>query len=122
MTLERIRGRKQELRARLHLRGSHRHQLDGSIALGVPVAGLVRAVERFRQVRAERHRQLFQELTRREVEVLELLGEGRRNREIAERLYITERTVKNHVSNILSKLDVRDRTQAALKARELGLQ
>jgi len=46
---------------------------------------------------------------------------GDSNKEIAVRLYITEGTVKNHVTNILGKLGVRDRTQAALRARELGL-
>ena len=46
---------------------------------------------------------------------------GLSNREIAGRLYITEGTVKNHITEILGKLGVSDRTQAALKARELGL-
>jgi DNA-binding NarL/FixJ family response regulator len=71
--------------------------------------------------RAERNRELFQELTRREVEVLELLGEGLRNRQIADRLFITERTVKNHISSILAKLHVNDRTEAALVAARHGL-
>jgi DNA-binding NarL/FixJ family response regulator len=60
-------------------------------------------------------------LTEREREILALLARGASNREISETLYIASGTVKNHLSNILSKLGVRDRTQAALKARELGL-
>ena len=71
--------------------------------------------------RTDRQRELFQELTRREVEVLELLGQGLRNRQIAEKLFITERTVKNHISSILAKLQVNDRTEAALIAAKHGL-
>ncbi len=58
----------------------------------------------------------FTELTPREKEVLRLIAVGASNREIAESLYITERTVKNHVTNILSRLNLRDRTQAAIFA------
>jgi DNA-binding NarL/FixJ family response regulator len=60
-------------------------------------------------------------LTEREVEVLRLMTGGYSNREIAEALAISEGTVKNHTSTILSKLGVRDRTRAVLKALELGL-
>jgi DNA-binding NarL/FixJ family response regulator len=56
------------------------------------------------------------ELTPREREVLSLIATGASNREIAEILYITEKTVKNHVSSILSQLNLRDRTQAAVFA------
>jgi len=56
-------------------------------------------------------------LTSRERDVFNALGEGLRNREIAQKLYITEFTVKKHVSQILAKLDLSDRTQAALLAR-----
>lgn len=59
-------------------------------------------------------------LSRRETEVLRLMAGGYNNREIAEALHTTEGTVKNHVSTILSKLGVRDRTRAVLKALELG--
>ncbi len=61
------------------------------------------------------------ELTEREREILRLVAQGASNREIGEALFITEGTVKNHVSNILNKLALRDRTQAALWAREHGL-
>lgn len=56
------------------------------------------------------------QLTPRELEVLQLIGQGYSNREIAQALFITERTVKNHVSSLLSRLSLRDRTQAALLA------
>jgi len=59
-------------------------------------------------------------LTEREKEVLRALARGCSNREIAQELVITEGTVKNHVSNLIAKLGVRDRTQAVLKAQELG--
>ena len=56
------------------------------------------------------------ELSPREREVLKLIAQGSNNREIAKKLYISEKTVKNHVTSILSKLNLRDRTQAALLA------
>lgn len=59
-------------------------------------------------------------LTERETEVLRLMAGGYNNREIADAMGISEGTVKNHVSNILSKLGVRDRTRAVLKGIELG--
>lgn len=58
------------------------------------------------------------DLTEREGEVLRLIAQGATNREIAEELVISEGTVKNHISNILSRLGLRDRTQAAIFARE----
>jgi len=61
------------------------------------------------------------ELTEREREVLELVAEGLPNDDIAEKLYISERTVRSHVSNILSKLDLANRTQAALYAVREGI-
>ncbi|WP_313560738.1 response regulator transcription factor, partial [Ruminiclostridium cellobioparum] len=54
--------------------------------------------------------------TTREIEVLKLIAEGMINKEIAKNLYISEKTVKNHISNIFKKLDVNDRTQAAIYA------
>jgi DNA-binding NarL/FixJ family response regulator len=59
-------------------------------------------------------------LTRREIEILRLIAGGYSNREIADALGTAEGTVKNHASSILSKLGVRDRTRAVLKALELG--
>lgn len=60
-------------------------------------------------------------LTEREIEVLRLMTGGFSNREIADSLGVAEGTAKNHISNILAKLGVRDRTRAVLKALELGL-
>src|SRR5690625_7459425 len=59
-------------------------------------------------------------LTRRECQVLQLLADGKSNRAIAEELIISEKTVKNHVSNILQKMNVNDRTQAVVKAIRNG--
>jgi DNA-binding NarL/FixJ family response regulator len=58
-------------------------------------------------------------LTPREQEILQLIGTGASNREIASHLFISERTVKNHVTNILGRLELRDRTQAALYVQKL---
>lgn len=60
-------------------------------------------------------------LSERERDVLRLIARGASNKEIAGALFVTEGTVKNHVTSILAKLEVGDRTQAALRARELGL-
>ncbi len=64
---------------------------------------------------------LCDDLTEREREVLTLIGEGHSNKEIAQELYISEKTVKNHISNIFSKLHINDRTQAVLYAIRQGL-
>jgi DNA-binding NarL/FixJ family response regulator len=65
--------------------------------------------------------QVFPELSDREREVLDLIAQGHKNPEIARRLYLSPKTVRNHVSNIVSKLQVADRTQAIIRAREAGL-
>src|SRR5699024_824035 len=65
---------------------------------------------------ASRQFQLHEDLTNREKEVLELIAQGKSNQEIADELFITLKTVKTHVSNILSKLEVEDRTQATIYA------
>jgi DNA-binding NarL/FixJ family response regulator len=66
-------------------------------------------------------RALVEPLSDRELEILRLITDGASNREIAATLFLAEGTVKNHVTNILGKLGVRDRTQAALKAGQIGL-
>jgi DNA-binding NarL/FixJ family response regulator len=63
----------------------------------------------------------FPELTEREVEVLELIARGLNNTEIARRLVVSDKTVRNHVSSVFSKLHVADRAQAIVRARESGL-
>lgn len=60
-------------------------------------------------------------LTQREIEILRLMAGGYSNKEISRAIFKSEGTIKNHVSNILAKLNVRDRTRAVLKALELGL-
>ncbi|MCB0130569.1 MAG: response regulator transcription factor [Caldilineaceae bacterium] len=69
----------------------------------------------------ERVESLLEPLSDRELDILKLLALGLANREIADRLHLAEGTVKNYVSSVMQKLNVRDRTQAALRARELGL-
>ena len=64
---------------------------------------------------------LYEELTQRELEVLQLAANGLSNKEIAEKLFITEKTVKNHIANLFSKLQVNDRTHAVLYALRKGL-
>jgi DNA-binding NarL/FixJ family response regulator len=63
----------------------------------------------------------FTQLTPREQEVLQLIATGCSNREIAEKLYISERTVKNHVNSLLRRLNLRDRTQVAILAAKWSL-
>jgi len=63
----------------------------------------------------------FPQLTAREGEVLDLIARGLNNSEIAQRLYLSQKTVRNHVSNIFLKLQVADRAQAIVRAREAGL-
>lgn len=82
---------------------------------------VVAAFARLMESGGPRAEALVMPLSPREREILALLGTGASNKEIADRLCLAEGTVKNHVTNVLTKLDVRDRTQAALRARQLGL-
>src|SRR5215510_11569752 len=71
--------------------------------------------------RSKTPQNLIDPLSDRELEIIRLIGSGASNREIAQTLFLAEGTVKNHVTSILGKLGVRDRTQAALKAKDIGL-
>jgi DNA-binding NarL/FixJ family response regulator len=91
----------------------------GEAVYGAAVAN--RIVEFFTGARQEYAAQVFPELTDRERDVLSLIAAGKRNSEIASSLGLSDKTVRNHVSNVLLKLQVPDRTAAALKAKESGL-
>ncbi|WP_336923492.1 response regulator transcription factor [Aquipuribacter sp. SD81] len=75
----------------------------------------------FRGLAAAPGRQVFPQLTEREREVLELLARGHDNRRLARELFLSDKTVRNHVSSVLAKLGVADRAEAAERARNAGL-
>ena len=91
--------------------------------VGAPAVGRVQGARRAVAARraAAPHAGELAKLSERERDVLRLIARGASNKEIAAALFLAEGTVKNHVTNILAKLEVGDRTQAALRARELGL-
>jgi DNA-binding NarL/FixJ family response regulator len=109
------------------LKGADRAELVRailSVASGEAVYGAAvaaRIVQFFTGAREEYAAQVFPELTERERDVLGLIASGKRNSEIAGSLGLSDKTVRNHVSNVLLKLQVPDRTAAALRARESGL-
>jgi DNA-binding NarL/FixJ family response regulator len=92
---------------------------SGEAIFGPAVAR--RLVQYFATARPPGLAQAFPDLTEREGEILVLIAQGRTNPEIAERLCLSLKTVRNHVSNIFSKLQVADRAQAVVRAREAGL-
>jgi LuxR family maltose regulon positive regulatory protein len=108
-----------------------RRQGQVALAEAVPREYLARLVEAFEQaglpIRPPTSRGgvvvagLVEPLTARELEVLQLLAAGAPNRAIAERLVVTQETVKKHLSHLFDKLGVANRTQAVARARELGL-
>ena len=95
------------------------HAGEGVLSAGL-VARVIREFTRIDRMRQDQRR-LSAQLTRREIEVLELLAQGLRNRQIAQRLFLSEKTVRNHISAILGKLHANDRTEAALIAARHGL-
>jgi DNA-binding NarL/FixJ family response regulator len=105
----------EELTAAIHAA----HQGQGFLSPAL-VARVVREFARTDRL-ARGQRVLFAQLTKREMEVLELLASGLRNRQIAQKLFLSEKTVRNHISAILGKLHANDRTEAALIAARHGL-
>jgi DNA-binding NarL/FixJ family response regulator len=75
----------------------------------------------FSGLAAQPGREVFPQLTEREREVLELLARGYDNRRIARELFLSDKTVRNHVSNVLARLDAPDRAEAILRARRAGM-
>ena len=109
-----------------HLLRAIRAVAEGETLLGAQIAR--RVLEQFAQgseqpvpVRIESSSPLLDELTRRELEVLRCVAQGLRNREISKQLAISEKTVGHHISSIFMKLQVTDRVQAVIRAREAGL-
>ncbi|MHC0038264.1 response regulator [Pseudoneobacillus sp. C159] len=100
---------------------------SGGIVLPPDITGqMLKELKRTKEVeglssaKTERPK-IIDDLTDRELEVLKQLGYGYSNKEIADSLFITEGTVKNHVSNLINKLEIRDRTQAAIFAVRYGI-
>jgi RNA polymerase sigma factor (sigma-70 family) len=104
----------EELRTTVERAAAGEPMLSGEIA-----GRVLREFERERQ--QERDREQLATLTPREEEILKLLATGESNREIGQRLFISEQTVKNHVAGIFRKLQVNDRTKAAVLAVKFGL-
>ncbi|MEC2072087.1 response regulator transcription factor [Alkalihalophilus marmarensis] len=88
---------------------------------GEPVLASKVTNKMMNHMRSQKEKALHEELTPRELEVLKLIGVGQSNQEIAESLFIGIKTVKTHVSNILQKLALEDRTQIAIYAHRHGL-
>jgi DNA-binding NarL/FixJ family response regulator len=113
------------------LKGSHHNEMlqairavaQGQALFGTAVAGhMMRFFQTGSQLAGQTaDTQLFPDLTEREREVLELIAQGKNNSEIAELLMVSPKTVRNHITNIFSKLQVADRAEAIIKARDAGL-
>ena len=92
---------------------------NGESLFGPEIA--TRLMQFFANLEPTSRPELFPELTERERQILSFIADGQTNAEIAEKLVISLKTVRNHVTNIFSKLQVADRAQAAIRAREAGL-
>jgi DNA-binding NarL/FixJ family response regulator len=91
----------------------------GEVIFGPNIAR--RLLRFFSTLRPQAPQRVFPDLSERETELLALMAQGKSNQEIADQLGLSLKTVRNHVSNIFSKLQVADRAQAILRAREAGL-
>ncbi len=95
----------------------------GQALFGAPIAARIMAF--FKDIASNLEfdlpREAFPELTPRELEILGLIAQGANNGQIAEKLVISDKTVRNHITSIFSKLQVADRAQAIVKARDAGL-
>src|ERR671938_1454214 len=92
---------------------------SGEAVFGAGVAE--RIIGFFSVPRSAAPQRAFPELTEREEEILSLVAQGQSNQEIARQLFVSLKTVRNHVSNILVKLQVADRAQAVIRARDAGI-
>jgi DNA-binding NarL/FixJ family response regulator len=109
------------------LKGANRDEIlravhaagNGEAIFGASVAHQL--IDFFRQPQRPQHAVAFPELTQREREVLDMIAAGHNNSEITRRLVLSPKTVRNHISNIFAKLQVADRAQAIVRAREAGL-
>jgi DNA-binding NarL/FixJ family response regulator len=97
-------------------RGRSTRSARGQAFLGAEVAGRARA-----RLGGDRPSEPFAELTEREREILTLVVRGLTNAAIAERLVLSQKTVRNHVSNVMTKIGARDRAAAVAMARDAGL-
>jgi len=105
-----------------HLANSIRAAVKGGVPIEPTVASKV--VSEFTKAAPyapSANKDLIEPLSDKEIDILKLLSQGLSNREIAERLHLSEGTIKNYMTVILQKLGVRDRTQAAISAKNLGL-
>ena len=91
----------------------------GGVVFGAAIAQ--RMMRYFAGVKPIESSDLFPELTDREREILSLIAEGRNNNDIAQRVGLSGKTIRNHITNIFNKLQVADRAQAIVRAREAGL-
>jgi DNA-binding NarL/FixJ family response regulator len=91
----------------------------GGVVFGAAIAQ--RMMRYFAGIKPVGPADLFPELTDREREILSMIAQGRNNAEIAQRLTLSGKTIRNHITNIFSKLQVADRAQAIVRARDAGL-